>query len=185
MASVALGYGCTVQFAPEVCNHWMVGDADTGVVDSTGSPGWLDFMLRVPMNGQFGISGRIPEWSAAVRQRVAANVTLYKRIRETITGADVYHLTPPPRRNTPTGWTALEYVQPNGRRAVVLAYRLARSSERATLRLRGLLAHDTYDVVVDGRRLAPVTGTILAARGLGLRLPATWRATVVELQARP
>ena len=107
IASVALGYGCTVQFAPEICNHWMVGDADSGVVDSTRPPGWWDFMLRVPMNGQFGISGRIPEWSAAVRKHAAANVALYRRIRGTIAGADVYHLTPAPRRNAPTGWTAL------------------------------------------------------------------------------
>jgi len=76
IASVALGYGCTVQFAPELCNHWMVGDADSGVVDSSKPPGWWDFMLRVPMNGQFGISGRIPEWSAVVRKRVADNVAL-------------------------------------------------------------------------------------------------------------
>jgi alpha-galactosidase len=185
IASVALGYGCTVQFAPEACNHWMVGDADSGVVDSTRPPGWVDFMLRVPMNGQFGISGRIPEWSAAVRQRTAANVAVYRKIRGTITGADVYHLTPLPRRNAPTGWTALEYVQPDGRRAVVLAYRLARSSGQTTLRLRGLLPHTTYDVAVDGHRLAPVTGATLAARGLRLRLPAIWRAAVVELAARP
>ena len=184
IASVALGYGCTVQFAPEVCNHWMVGDADSGVVDSTRPPGWWDFMLRVPMNGQFGISGRIPEWSAAVRKRAAANVALYRRIRGTIAGADVYHLTPAPRRNAPTGWTALEYVQPDGRRAVVLAYRLARSSAAVTLRLRGLLPQATYDVTVDGHRLAPATGATLAARGLRLRLPAIWRAAVVELEAR-
>jgi alpha-galactosidase len=184
MASVALGYGCTVQFAAEICNHWMVGDADSGVVDSTRSPGWWDFMLRVPMNGQFGISGRIPEWSAAVRTRVAANVALYRRIRGTITGADVYHLTPPPRRNAPTGWTALEYAQPDGHRAVVLAYRLARSSGEATLRLRGLLPHTMYDVAVDGHRLKSATGGMLAARGLRLRLPAIWRAAVVELEAR-
>jgi alpha-galactosidase len=184
IASVALGYGCTVQFAPDVCNHWMVGDADSGVVDSTRAPGWVDFMLRVPMNGQFGISGRIPEWSEAVRQRAAANVALYRRIRLTIREADVYHLTPPPRRNAPTGWTALEYVQPDGQRAVVLAYRLARSSGTTTLRLRGLRPHTTYDVVVDGRRLAPVAGASLAARGLRLRLPAIWRAAVVEITAR-
>ncbi len=184
IASVALGYGCTVQFAPEICNHWMVGDTDSGVVDSTRPPGWWDFMLRVPMNGQFGISGRIPEWSAAVRKHAAANVALYRRIRRTIAGADVYHLTPAPRRNAPTGWTALEYVEPEGRRAVVLAYRLARSSGATTLRLRGLLPQATYDVTVDGYQLAPVTGTTLAAPGLRLRLPAIWRATVVELEAR-
>ena len=114
IASVALGYGCTVQFAPEVCNHWMVGDADSRVVDSSKPPGWWDFVLRVPMNGQFGISGRIPEWSAVVRKRVADNVALYRRIRGAIAGADVYHLSPAPRRNDPTGWTALEYVQPTG-----------------------------------------------------------------------
>jgi alpha-galactosidase len=184
MASVALGYGCTVQFAPEVCNHWMVGDADSGVVDSAKSPGWWDFMLRVPMNGQFGISGRIPEWSAAVRQRAAANVALYRRIRGTIAGADVYHLTPAPRRNAPTGWTALQYVHPDGRRAVVLAYRLARSSAAQTLRLRGLLPRATYDITVDGHRLPPATGATLASRGLRLGLPAIWRAAVLELTVR-
>lgn len=185
IASVALGYGCTVQFAPEVCNHWMVGDADSGVVDSTRPPGWWDFMLRVPMNGQFGISGRIPKWSASVRKRVAANVALYRRIRGTIAGADVYHLTQAPRRNDPTGWTALEYVQPDGHRAVVLSYRLARSPAVMTLRLRGLLPRATYDVTVEGHRRAPATGRDLATRGLGVRLPAIWRAAVIELAARP
>ncbi len=185
IASVALGYGCTVQFAPEVCNHWMVGDADSGVVDSTRPPGWWDFMLRVPMNGQFGISGRIPEWSAAVRERVAANVALYRRIRGAIVGADVYHLSPAPRRIDPAGWTALEYVQPGGRRGVVLAYRLARSPAAETLRLRGLLPRATYDVAVDGHRLAPATGADLATRGLRVRLHTIWRAAVIELAARP
>ena len=137
IASVALGYGCTVQFAPELCNHWMVGDADSGVVNPAKPAGWWDFMLRVPMNGQFGISGRIPEWSDAVRKRVADNVALYRRIRGTIAGADVYHLTPVPRRNAPTGWTALQYVQPDGRHSVVLAYRLARSSAATTLQAPG------------------------------------------------
>jgi hypothetical protein len=174
-----------VQFAPEICNHWMVGDADSGVVNPTRPPGWWDFMLRVPMNGQFGISGRIPEWSSAVRQHAATNVALYKRIRAAITGADVYHLTPPPRRNAPIGWTALEYIQPDGQRAVVLAYRLARSSGHTTLRLRGLRPRSTYDVTVDGQRLAPVAGATLAARGLLVRLPAIWRAAVVEVAARP
>ena len=181
IASVALGYGCTVQFAPEICNHWMVGDADSGVVNPGKPPGWWDFMLRVPMNGQFGISGRIPQWSAAVRQHVAANVALYKRIRGIIAGADVYHLTPAPRRNAPIGWTVLQYAHPDGRRSVVLAYRLARSSGSVTLRLRGLLPRATYDITVDGHRVESAAGATLAARGLRLRLPAIWRAAVVEL----
>ena len=120
-----------------------------------------------------------------MRKRAAANVALYRRIRETIAGSDVYHLTPPPRRNAPTGWTALQYVAPDGRRAVVLAYRLARSSATQTLRLRGLLPRATYDITVDGHRLSPAAGATLASRGLQLQLPATWRAAVVELAERP
>jgi alpha-galactosidase len=185
IASVALGYGCTLEFAPELCNHWMVGDADSGVVDSTRAPGWWDFMLRVPMNGQFGVAGRIPEWGAAVRRHVAANVALYRRIRRTVASADTYHLTPAPRRNDPAGWSALEYVRPGGEHAVVLAYRLGRSSGVTTFRLRGLLPRAMYEVTADGRRLTSATGATLAARGLRLSLPASWRATVVEIERRP
>ena len=75
-------------------------------------------------------------------------------------------------------------MKPGGRHAVVLTYRLARSEEGMTLRLRGLLADTKYDVTVDGRRLAPATSATLTARGLRLRLPAIWRAAVVEIEAR-
>jgi hypothetical protein len=59
IASMQLRYGCTTQFAPEVCNHWMVGDTESGEVNLANPPGWWDFMFRVAMNGQFAISSRI------------------------------------------------------------------------------------------------------------------------------
>jgi hypothetical protein len=100
------------------------------------------------------------------------------------TRADVYHLSPAPRRIDPTGWTALEHVLPDGHRAVVLAYRLARSSTDTTLRLGRLDARAKCDVTVDGKRLSPATGADLATGGLRVRLPAIWRAAVIELTAR-
>jgi alpha-galactosidase len=181
IASLALGYGCTLQFSPEVCNHWMVGDSDNGVVDATKPPGWWDFMLRVPMNGQFGLSGRIFDWSQPIRMRVAANVALYKRIRQTIAGADVYHLTPAPRRVQPTGWMAMQYVAPGGRRSVVLAYRLAKGRAQETFPLRGLVPNAVYEISENGRPIRRTSGAELTARGLRLTLPAVWRAAVVEL----
>ena len=72
----------------------MVGDKDNGEVILAHPAGWWDFMFRVPMNGQFGISSRVDDWNQALRERAAENVTLYKRIRGTVSGADVYHLTP-------------------------------------------------------------------------------------------
>ena len=183
--SLQLGYGCTLQFSPELCNHWMVGDKDDGSVALDAPPGWWDFMFRVPMTGQLGISSRVLEWSPALRARAASNVALYKRIRATLTGADVYHLTPAPDHNRPTGWMALQYVAPAGARGVLLAYRLARGAPTEIFRLRGLDPATTYDVILDGAPWQRATGAELTATGLRVALGDEWRAAVIELVPRP
>jgi alpha-galactosidase len=182
--SLQLGYGCTLQFSPEECNHWMVGEKDDGTVDPSGSPGWWDFMFRVPMTGQFGISSRVVDWSGAIRARATENIALYKRIRSTITGADVYHLTPPPDHNHPTGWMAIQYVAAESGRSVLLAYRLANGAAKESFRLRGLAASTSYDVLVDGVAQSAVTGEQLAGPGLPVTLGDEWRAAVIEIVPR-
>lgn len=181
--SVQLAYGCTMEFAPEACNHWMVGDDDKGNVKLPSRPGWWDFMFRVPMNGQFGISSRVFEWNAELKKRAAENVALYKRLRGTIAGADVYHLTPPPPNQNPTGWTALQYVSPDRTRSVLMAYRLAGGRPAELFRLRGLAPDKRYQVHVDGSPQRVVSGQEIASQGLGVRLDYEWRATVIELTA--
>ena len=141
-------------------------------------------MFRVPMTGQFGISSRVVEWSDAIRARAVANVALYKRIRGTITGADVYHLTPSPDHNNPTGWMALQYVAPTGGRSVLLAYRLAGGEASRAFPLRGLDPATRYDISVDGTPLRQATGAELASAGLRVDLDAEWRAAVIELIPR-
>lgn len=183
IASPELGYGCTLQFVPEICNHWMVGDTDKGEVKQASAPGWWDFMFRVPMNGQFGISSRVWEWNAALRGHAAANIALYKRIRGTIAGADVYHLTPPPDRYAPTGWAALQYVAEGGGRSVLMAYRLAGGTPEETFHLRGLVPNVEYRVVQDGAPIGRVSGAELASAGLRVALDAEWRSSVVEIEA--
>lgn len=182
-SSLQLRYGCTVQFAPELCNHWIVGDTDKGEIKSESPPGWWDFMFRVAMNGQFGISGRIWDWSDAVRARAAENVRLYKRIRGTIADADVYHLTPPPDRNRPKDWMALQYVSPDQRRSVLLAYRLPGGSPERAFRLQGLNGGSVYTVLRDGAPAGRATGTELSTSGLKVRHGEEWRAAVIELKA--
>ena len=180
--SLQLGFGCTIQFSPEVCNHWMVGDSDRGVVDLTKPPGWWDFMFRVPMNGQFGISSRVFDWSQPLKEAAARNVALYKQVRATIAGADVYHLTGQPSHLNPTGWMALEYVSPASRDAVLAAYRLGASEAQNTFRLRGLDPSAMYYVSEDGRPLMHARGTELAAVGLPVRLADEWRAAIVQIK---
>jgi hypothetical protein len=63
-----------------------------------------------------------------------ANVALYKRIRNTIARADVYHLTEQPAHNFPRGWMAIQYVAPGTGKSVVMAYRLEESLAAQTFR---------------------------------------------------
>jgi len=180
--SAQLAYGCTVEFAPELCNHWMVGDDDRGHVDLAKPAGWWDFLFRVPMNGQFGVSSRILDWSPQLRERAAANIAMYKRLRQVIDGADVYHLTTQPAHDDPQVWMAIQYVSPDARRSVVLAYRLGRSAGEQTFRLRGLTA-GRYAVKEDGRPAGSYTAEEITGRGLPVKLDAEWRAAVIELTA--
>src|SRR5215469_4625659 len=150
IASVALGYGCTVQFSPEVCNHWMVGDTDGGVVDTSKPEGWWSFMFRAPMNGQFGFSSHILDWPAALQQDARSNIALYKSVRDVIAGADVYHLTPQSKLTQPTGWVAIQYVNGGGKESVVTAYRLWDDASERIFRLRGLDAKRSYEIIRDG-----------------------------------
>jgi alpha-galactosidase len=164
----------------------MVGDGegDGASVDNNAPPGWWDFLFRVPMNGQFGISSRVFDWSPSLRRRAAENVALYKRIRTVIQGSDVYHLTPSPSHQDPHGWMALQYVSGDRARSVLMAYRLRDSKPERHWKLRGLDPAAWYRLTIDGKPLPrPVSQQELSVTGLPLRLDAEWRAAVVELQA--
>jgi alpha-galactosidase len=181
--SVQLAYGCTVEFTPGICNHWMVGDTDQGEVYKSDDPGWWDFMFRVPMNGQFGISSRVFDWSPELLEHARENVALYKRLRNIIVSADTFHLTPPPAHENPTGWMAIQYVEPGSARSIVMAYRLGESEADQTFKLRGLKADTAYQAKAGQKVLGEWRGETLMESGLALRLDTPWRAQVIELDA--
>jgi len=183
LPSVQLAYGCTLEFAPQACNHWMVGDKDNGTVDMAKPAGWWDFIFRVPMNGQFGISSRVFDWSPELTRRAQENVALYKRLRKSLAAADVYHLTPPPAHNDPSGWMAIEYAAPDRGGAVLMAYRLGRSNATEVFRLRGLDPARTYRVTVEERGAGTFGGAALEKEGLPVKLTEEWRSAVIEVRA--
>jgi hypothetical protein len=146
------------------------------------SPGWWQFMFRVPMNGQYGISSRVFDWNEALVKCAVENVALYKRIRTTIVGADCYHLTPPPAHEKPEGWMALQYVEPGSKRSVVMAYRLDESQPTQKFRLRGLAPQAVYQIELDGEARGSRSGAQLVADGFAISLSDPWRAAVLELE---
>ncbi len=180
--SLQLAYGSTLEFTPQVCNHWMVGDDEEGHVSLTDPPGWWQFMFRVPMNGQYGISSRVFEWNEPLVRCAAENVALYKRIRTTIAAGDCYHLTPPPAHGNPAGWMALQYVDPATGRSVVMAYRLGESEATQTFRLRGLAPPSRYRLRIDGDVKGDMDGARLALEGFPISLAEPWRAATLELE---
>jgi len=72
-----------------------------------------------------------------------------------------------------------------------MAYRLGTPATGATVaadtafRLRGLRPDAEYDVARDGRPVARMRGSALAAAGLPVALGEAWRAAVFEVTARP
>ena len=156
--SPQVAYGALVEFAPETCNHWMVGDINPkrrggyGATITTPDPAWWDFMFRIAMNGQTGISSRLDLWPPEALKRAQDNVSLYKRIRGTIHGADVYHLTDALAAGAnPTGWMGLQYYQPIEGSCVVLIYRLGLSESEQSFRLKSLKPGQHYNVLADGK----------------------------------
>ena len=180
--SLQLAYGCTLEFTSGVCNHWMVGDTTDGDMYPGDTKDWWDFMLRVPMNGQLGISSKVFDWPPNLVQETADNVALYKKIRSTIAHADVYHLTEPPAHNNPKGWMAIQYVAKGADKSVVMVYRLDESLAARTFKLHGLSPSATFKITSEGKDMGTMTGSALMNEGISVTLDGTWRASVIELQ---
>lgn len=185
-----LDYGCTMEFAPEICEHWMVGDAngtasgdaERGEVYATDSREWMETMVRLPMAGQMGFSSLVGEWPPMFRDVVIKGIEDYKRIRPVIAQADTYHLTPPPEAgSSPHGWLGLEFVQPDAARAVVLAVRMGNGVETNTLHLRGLNAKARYTVISNRTKIGSYTGAELAEAGLPVKLTKEWNSALIEV----
>lgn len=138
------------------------------------------------MNGQFGISSRLAEWTPEMRRHATENIAAYKRLRQVIAGADVYHLTPPPAAGSdPAGWMALQYVTADRNRSLVMTYRLGRSQSEQIFHLKGLDSNRSYRLMEDGRERGVFTGTQLRDTGLSVSLPEQWRSAMIEVEAKP
>jgi alpha-galactosidase len=134
------------------------------------------------MNGQFGFSSRVFDWNQPLRDRAAANIALYKEVRQTIAGGDVYHLTKQPALHDPSGWMAIEYVSPADHNGVLTAYRLQDSAIEQVFKLRGLDPSVNYQVWRDGKSALRFKGKDLMTTGLRVQINQEWRAAIFEIK---
>ncbi|MGV8095435.1 MAG: alpha-galactosidase [Mangrovibacterium sp.] len=184
LPSLALGYGANTQFSSEVCNHWMVGDKSRdGKIDTTCTADWFKFLLRVPMNGQFGISSRVYEWTQSMIDQAADQIKMYKEhIRPVIMGSNTYHLTPQPDMQKPEGWMAIQYVSPDSKKSIVMTYRLQNSEPVFNLKVRGLNLDKIYKVSIEQEQTCILKGNQLMDEGINIKLLNIWSSSIVELE---
>ena len=132
-SKVQLEYGCTLEFAPEICNHWVVDNGSDESITPSDSPEWLKTLFRLPMLGELGMSARVAHWTPAQMEIAKQSIDDYKRIRPIIASGDVYHLTPPPQAGeSPTGWMAIQYVSRDAAHSAMFVFRLAESDPKQT-----------------------------------------------------
>ncbi|MDR2232033.1 MAG: alpha-galactosidase [Tannerella sp.] len=184
--SLGMTWSATMEFLPIARNHWVVGHGtNIPYIDNSWSEaGYLDFMFKVPMNGQWGISSLITEWSPELQQIAKQNVSLFKRIRSVIAEADCYHLTPQTDFYNPEDWAVFQYVADNQEKSVIMAYRTQGGDKQFIARLKGLDADKKYHVSSDGKSLGIFSGAKLSQDGLVITLDEEFRACAIELAAQ-
>lgn len=180
--SLGMAWSATLEYLPRAVNHWVVGMGNHyAVIDQSLPYGYWDYMFKVPMNGQFGISSRILDWGPDLWRCAIENVRLYKRIRSLISDADCYHLTAQPDYVDPKGWTAIQYVDPKSMNSVLMVYRTKGNVPDYVAKLRALNPLKRYKVLVDGKEKGVYSGKVLMEKGLDVHLDDEYRASLVEL----
>jgi alpha-galactosidase len=86
--------GANYLFPPELCNTWVV-DADDEPLTNPATPrADLDAIARSRMFGAFGVSARLPEWTARAFIAVQEAIAQYKQLRPLLKRGRFYHLLP-------------------------------------------------------------------------------------------
>jgi alpha-galactosidase len=174
--NLAMNFGATYLFPPEICNHWTCSPEPSGAMD-------LQTQFTVSMLGQFGLSGAITTWDDETRRHAAERIALYKRLRPWLRKATVYHLTEQVARGRPGSIQAVQYADAGADRSVVFAFQGGAPETVTALALRGLRPEETYRVTMPpGFGPDAVHRGDALARGLTVRFPRRGSSAVIRIQ---
>lgn len=110
-------------------------------------PHELDYFIRIAMLSVMGLSQRLPDLPAWVRQRYAEHIELYKSlVRPFVRQADLYRLTSQPKRDGGDRWAAFQYALPSDGHNLLFAFRLLGAEPRRAVKLRALAPDADYSV---------------------------------------
>jgi alpha-galactosidase len=154
--------GANYLFPPELCNTWVV-DADDEPLTNPATPrADLDAIARSRMFGAFGVSARLPEWTARAFIAVQEAIAQYKQLRPLLKRGRFYHLLPQTELSCTElalhgQWEA--YAVIDAGEGAVWIFRAADGAPVRRLHLRGLEATRTYALTdLDTLQVAQATG---------------------------
>ena len=165
--------------APKIMSAWV-----TDVPNMNGRSVPLVYRFLAAMQGALGIGANLNHWTDQDFALASRMVSLYKRIRPAVQTGDLYRLFSPRTNDL----TANEYVAPDGKLAVVFAFRHSQQYNTAApaIRLRGLDEKATYRVEAsEGKLVEPQTqfsGAYLMSAGLNLDLRGDYAAAAIVLE---
>jgi alpha-galactosidase len=144
----------------------------------------LQYRFLVAMQGALGIGANLNDWTESDSAMATKMVALYKRIRQTVQGGNLYRLLSPRLDDV----TANEYVSNDGRQAVLFAFRHSQEYNTAApaIRLRGLDERAVYKLEsVDGKlveKQPQLSGAYLMRAGLNVNLRGDFDSTAVVVE---
>ena len=143
----------------------------------------LEYRFLVAMQGALGIGANLNKWTPADFDLASKMIALYKQIRQTVQNGDLYRLLSPQTHDV----TANEYVSPDGKQAVLFAFRHSQqySTPAPMIRLRGLDPRAVYKLESsDGKLLDPqreMSAAYLMQNGVNLKLEDDYDSTALIL----
>lgn len=142
----------------------------------------LEFKFDVSMCGVLGVGYDITKWTDKEKSVAKEKIARYKDIRETVQFGDLYRLVSPFESNR----SVLQYVNKNGKEAIIFAYNLAEYPNTAipetkrpkTVKLRGLQSDAQYKIEgIDGS----FSGDMLMSIGVELPLRGAFKSAILKV----
>lgn len=173
-----LFWGASTMLAPDSILHWSFGDwinkdppqqQNFNPRDPKLKPHQLDYYTRISMLNVFGLSQKLPELPAWVRERLTFHTNVYKNhVRCFVREADVYRLTSQPKRDgSGERWCSFQYSLPDASEHLLFVFRLPGSEEEKTITLKNLSPKRIYNITgFEGETFAPQSGAELMSTGI-------------------
>ena len=142
----------------------------------------LEFKFDVSMCGVLGVGYDITKWSDKEKAVAREKIARYKEIRETVQFGDHYRLVSPYETNR----SVLQFVNKNGKEAVLFVYNLAEYPNNGlpetrcpkAVKLRGLQPEAKYKIEGIERIFS---GDMLMSVGVELPLHGAFKSTILKL----